>query len=121
MRAQIPSLIAENLEKVGGLRGIFANIPQRRRIVMASSIFHSLSDPVRLSILYALSATSLCVCVIKSIIKVPDSKLSYHLDNLKSAGLVTQQAEGRFIVYKITDLGRAALYACDTIQSRLEE
>jgi len=56
--------------------------------------------------------TPLCVCVIKSILKIADSLLSYHLDDLKSAGLVSAETEGRFIVYRITDLGRELLSTC---------
>ena len=87
-------------------------MPPRSVVKRVSGIFQSLSDPVRLSILYALSMTPLCVCVIKSILKIADSLLSYHLDDLKSAGLVTAKTEGRFIVYRITDLGRELLSTC---------
>src|SRR5665647_2028371 len=48
--------------------------------------FHPLSDPIRLSILHLLSAQPICVCVIKDVLHVPDSKLSYHLSVLQSTG-----------------------------------
>lgn len=113
---RIPEVVADSLEKVGGLEKISQSIPEPRHMTTLTTIFQSLSDPVRLSILHVLSSTPLCVCVIKSLVKITDSKLSYHLDNLKSAGLVAQQSEGKFIIYKTTDLGGKLLSASDSIQ-----
>jgi ArsR family transcriptional regulator len=109
----IPKTVAEGVKQAGGLRGLGRSFPSARRINRASATFQSLSDPIRLSILYALSVTPLCVCVMKSLVKISDSKLSYHLDNLKSAGLVSREREGKFLVYRITELGRMVLSACD--------
>jgi ArsR family transcriptional regulator len=109
---RIPQRVAENLERVGGLQEVTRSIPPRPVVKRVSGVFQSLSDPVRLSILYALSMTPLCVCVIKSILKIADSLLSYHLDDLKSAGLVSAETQGRFIVYRITALGRELLSTC---------
>jgi len=111
----LPKIVAENLEKIGGLVEVRDHIPRGSRISLLSAVFQSLSDPVRLSILYALSVTPLCVCVIKSAVKIADSKLSYHLDNLRLAGLVVRQHEGKFIVYKITDTGRILLSICENV------
>jgi ArsR family transcriptional regulator len=109
---RIPERVSESLERLGGLEQVTRRIPPRSVVKRVSGVFQSLSDPVRLSILYALSMTPLCVCVIKSILKIADSLLSYHLDDLRSAGLVSAETEGRFIVYRITDLGRELLSTC---------
>lgn len=113
---EIPRLVLENVEKAGGLRGLSKSIPQAKRIDRVGAIFQSLSDPVRLSILYALAETPLCVCVIKSMVKISDSKLSYHLDKLKSTGLVSRKRDGKFIIYEITRLGRTLLSSCDDVE-----
>jgi ArsR family transcriptional regulator len=110
---RIPKVIAESVKQAGGLRGLGRSIPSATHINRTSATFRSLSDPIRLSILYALSVTPLCVCIIKSIVKISDSKLSYHLDNLKSAGLVSRERERKFLVYRITELGRTVLSTCD--------
>jgi ArsR family transcriptional regulator len=109
---RLPATVSQSLERVGGLEQVTRSIPPRPVVKRVSGIFQSLSDPVRLSILYALSTTPLCVCVIKSILKIADSLLSYHLEDLKSAGLVSAETQGRFIVYRITDLGRELLWTC---------
>lgn len=75
-------------------------------------MFQDITVREAVSILFALSITPLCVCAIKSILKMADSKLSYHLDDLKLAGLVSTETQGRFIVYSITDMGRKLLWTC---------
>jgi ArsR family transcriptional regulator len=112
---KLPGIVVESLEKVGGLKSVARNVPPKRHLNLAVEVFHSLSDPIRLSILHALSVSPLCVCVIKSIVKTSDSKLSYHLDCLTRAGIIRGRREGRFIVYEVTDLGRAILSVCDSI------
>ena len=112
MQVLMPKQVSENLERIGGLQRVTRSIPARSVVKRVSGIFQSLSDPVRLSILFALSIAPLCVCAIKSILKIADSKLSYHLDDLKLAGLVSTETQGRFIVYSITDMGRKLLWTC---------
>jgi ArsR family transcriptional regulator len=85
------------------------------RIEEASKIYGALSDPLRLRILSILKVQPLCVCVIREIVKIPDSKLSYHLGILKSAGLVESERDGNWIMYSLTELG--AEYA-KTVASR---
>ena len=107
-----PEVVTIGLRKCGGLKGMHGSIPEQGRISYMSSVFQSLSDPIRLSIIFALHVTPLCVCVMKSLFKIADSKLSYHLDSLESTGLISAKSEGRFIVYSITELGRTMLSAC---------
>lgn len=70
------------------------------------------ADPVRLKILSLLSAQPLCVCVIKEVIGIADSKLSYHLNVLRKAGLIDGEPQGNWIIYSLTD-GKDALKAFD--------
>ncbi|MFH0816935.1 MAG: metalloregulator ArsR/SmtB family transcription factor [Methanobacteriota archaeon] len=76
------------------------------RIGRYGKLYDALSDPLRLRILSILSVQSLCVCVIKEIVVVPDSKLSYHLSILKGAGLVSSRRDGNWIMYSLTKTGR---------------
>jgi len=113
---EYPQSVAASLAAVGGLKGAMEAIPKRARLRPASDVFQSVADPIRLSILYALSIAPLCVCALKPIVKIADSKLSYHLTSLKSAGLIAQRYEGRFIIYSITDSGRKIVSLCNDIQ-----
>jgi DNA-binding transcriptional ArsR family regulator len=112
---EFPQSVAASVAAVGGLKGFNEAIPKQKRLTASSDIFQSVGDPIRLSILYALSIAPLCVCVLKPIVKIADSKLSYHLASLKSASLIAQRYEGRFIIYSITDLGRRIVSLCNDI------
>ena len=76
----------------------------------ASSRLHqALADPIRLTIMNALLVQPLCVCVIKGIVNIAASKLSYHLSILKEQDFIAGEQQGNWIIYSITDRGRQAL------------
>jgi len=63
--------------------------------------FHALSDPIRLQVLDLLRSQELCVCELCDRLGVTQSKLSFHLKNLKEAELVRSRQEGRWIYYSL--------------------
>ena len=63
--------------------------------------FHALSDPIRIKVLELLRSQELCVCELCESLGVTQSKLSFHLKNLKEAGLVQARQEGRWIYYSL--------------------
>jgi ArsR family transcriptional regulator len=63
--------------------------------------FHALSDPIRIQVLELLRSQELCVCELCEQLGVTQSKLSFHLKNLKEAGLVQGRQEGRWIYYSL--------------------
>ena len=67
----------------------------------AVSLFHALSDPIRLSILQMLRGGERCVCDLQDDLEAAQSKLSFHLKVLKEAGLVSDRREGRWSYYTI--------------------
>ena len=67
----------------------------------AVSLFHALSDPIRLSILELLRGGERCVCDLQDDLDAAQSKLSFHLKVLKEAGLVEDRREGRWSYYTI--------------------
>jgi ArsR family transcriptional regulator len=105
----IPREISEQLCAGGGVDGLLRQIPSNEDLSFQARFHHALSDPVRLKILYALQAQPLCVCVIKELISIADSRLSYHLNVLKTAGLISGAQQGNWIIYTITDFGRSGL------------
>ncbi len=68
-------------------------------IIMAG--FQALSDPLRLAVIELLQKQELCVCDLCSHLEVSQSKLSFHLKNLKEAGLINPRQEGRWIYYSL--------------------
>ena len=63
--------------------------------------FHALSDPIRISVIELLRQRELCVCDLCDALEVSQSKLSFHLKNLKEANLVNARQEGRWIYYSL--------------------
>lgn len=63
--------------------------------------FHALSDPLRIKTIELLREKELCVCDLCEILGVTQSKLSFHLKNLKEAGLIRGRQEGRWIYYSL--------------------
>lgn len=63
--------------------------------------FHALADPLRIQVLELLRDRELCVCELCEHLSVGQSKLSFHLKNLKEAELVRGRQEGRWIYYSL--------------------
>lgn len=103
---EIPDSIREELEQLGGFDALADRIPQREDLEEKSRIYHALSDPLRLTILYLLKDQPLCVCVIKKFVRIADSKLSYHLAILKESGLIIGEYQGNWIIYSLTTAGK---------------
>lgn len=69
--------------------------------IQVSNYFRALADPLRIQIIELLRNQELCVCELCEKIDVSQSKLSFHLKNLKEANLVTSRQQGRWIYYSL--------------------
>lgn len=103
---KIPDPIKKQVEKCGGVEGIRVSIPPDESLAIQSGVYQALADPLRLKILTLLARQPLCVCIIKELVDIPDSKLSYHLGILKDTGLIEGNREGNWIIYRATRLGK---------------
>jgi ArsR family transcriptional regulator, arsenate/arsenite/antimonite-responsive transcriptional repressor len=63
--------------------------------------FHALSDETRLDIVRRLMRGEHCVCDLQGALEAAQSRLSFHLKTLKTAGLVTDRREGRWVYYQL--------------------
>ena len=63
--------------------------------------FRALSDPLRIQIIELLRSQELCVCELCEQLEVSQSKLSFHLKNLKEANLIRSRQQGRWIYYSL--------------------
>jgi len=103
---KVPDAIKKDVEKKGGIEGIVNLLAVEDKIVQESKIHYALSDPLRMKILNLLIIQPLCVCLMKEIVKISDSKLSYHLSVLKEYGLIEGKREGNWIIYHATPGGK---------------
>jgi DNA-binding transcriptional ArsR family regulator len=107
---RLPELIPENvqtsLDELGGVDQLPSLLPPDGELSSMAQAHKALADPLRLKVLHLLSASRLCVCVIRTVTDVEDSKLSYHLGLLRSTGLITSEREGNWMIYELTAKGR---------------
>src|SRR3954468_2699753 len=66
-----------------------------------ATLFHALSDPIRIDVLSELAQGERCVCDLTAALGVAQSRLSWHLKTLKDAGLVSDRREGRWSYYTL--------------------
>lgn len=67
------------------------------------TVFKALSDETRLRILKLLEHGELCVCEIVAAFGVGQPRVSFHLAALRTAGLVKDRKEGKWMHYSIDD------------------
>jgi len=106
---EISDQIQKELDEIGGFDALTARIPGPTELKEKSKVYHALSDPLRLTILYLLKDQPLCVCVINRFMRLAGSKLSYHLTILKESELIEGEYDGNWIIYSLTERGRKAL------------
>ncbi|MFW3146533.1 MAG: ArsR/SmtB family transcription factor [Thermoplasmatota archaeon] len=103
---EVPEPIRDEVEDKGGLEGIGSRMPSDSEIEELSKAYKALSDPSRTRILYLIKVQSLCVCCIKELVQMSDSKLSYHLSQLRDADMIKGEQVKNWIIYSITEKGR---------------
>ncbi len=103
----IPQEIADSLCSCGGIEGIISELPGDKDLELMRDWYQACADIVRLKILFLLEPRPLCVCVIKAVVNIADSKLSYHLNILKKTGLIEGEQQGNYIIYRITPDARS--------------
>lgn len=101
----IPPDVEASLNASGGIEGLVSHLPEDAEAQAAASLFRALADPFRLKILALLAVQPLCVCVIRSVLEISDSRLSYHLSILKKADLIAGEQSGTWIIYRLTEEG----------------
>jgi len=113
---EIPEQIQKEIDELGGFEALAGRIPSTTKLEEKSRVFHALSDPLRLTILYLLRDQPLCVCVINRFMCLAGSKLSYHLNILKESAMIEGEYHGNWIIYSITDDGRRILKCSERIE-----
>lgn len=100
-------LLCLDLEKAERLR---RNRIDPDRADRLSGQAKSLADPTRLTLVAALAeGGELCVCDLAWVMERDENLVSHHLRQLKAAGLVTSQRDGKMVIYSLTARGHALL------------
>jgi ArsR family transcriptional regulator len=102
----LPDEVSEAISEVGGLDLLLSAI-KPDEIKAQVNLHRILSDETRLTILQAIKQCDMCPCVLKVLMKISDSRLSYHLMVLEEAGLVRSYKKKNWKIYSITEKGRS--------------
>jgi ArsR family transcriptional regulator len=71
----------------------------------AQKIFRALADRNRLRILLMLRGRPLAVCEIREVLGIAVSTVSKHLSLLREAGLITDEKDGKWVNYRLSEAG----------------
>ncbi|MEM0021250.1 MAG: metalloregulator ArsR/SmtB family transcription factor [Fervidicoccaceae archaeon] len=80
-----------------------------------SKILSTISEPLRLKILYLLRQSPLPVCIIAFLLKTDRTLVSHHMNKLLELGLVKVERSRRFSIYSLTDQGKELVKAIEKI------
>jgi len=110
--SNLPTEMEKVMHDNGGLKKIKNSIPGKEVLTRESKVFKILSNPIRLQIMYALSISKLCPCILKDVTRITDSKLSYHLNILEKAGLISSIPRKKWRIYELTQYGKRMIDNC---------
>jgi ArsR family transcriptional regulator len=78
-------------------------MPSQGRVNSLATLFKAFGDSTRLSILWALSESEMCVCDICALLNLKQSTVSHQLNKLKMSRLVKNRRDGKVIFYSLLD------------------
>jgi len=102
---EIPAEALEMISGPGGYEGLIAALPDDATVARVRAFHHACADGYRIRILEMLRVQPLCVCIIREVLGIPKTKLSYHLKILQEAGMIAGTAKGTWIIYELTEYG----------------
>jgi ArsR family transcriptional regulator len=85
------------------------------------TILKALSDGTRLRILKLLEHGELCVCEIVAAFDMSQPKVSFHLGVLKTAGLLKDRKEGKWMYYRLDDADLFKRFLMLSVLERIPE
>jgi ArsR family transcriptional regulator len=78
-----------------------ANFETVRRLHSDAEQFKLLADKSRLSLLYYLRESEICVCDLVALTGMSQPNVSQHMRKLKSGGLVAESRRGQWVYYRL--------------------
>jgi ArsR family transcriptional regulator len=96
-RCACPSLLQHKEKLVKSLEELNAAFP------ILASWLKIIADPVRLKMLLLLKEKPLCACELEFVLDVSQPTVSYHLQKLRTEGLVDLVREGRWTMVRVKD------------------
>ena len=85
------------------IRRAMQAVPSETELVRLAECFKLFGDPTRLRILFALSASELCVCDLADLLGVTKSAVSHQLKALRRDNFVAYRRAGKNVFYRLSD------------------
>jgi ArsR family transcriptional regulator, lead/cadmium/zinc/bismuth-responsive transcriptional repressor len=85
------------------IRTVRGNMPEMVDLYELADFFKLFGDSTRLSILWALSESEMCVCDLCALLKMKQPAVSHQLKNLKLSRVVKARRDGKVIYYSLDD------------------
>lgn len=86
-------------------------MPEEEHLYDLAELFKVFGDSTRIRILYALTASEMCVCDIAALLNMTQSAISHQLRILKAARLVKHRKAGKVVFYSLNDSHVAHIFA----------
>lgn len=78
-------------------------LPSSQPLDELAGLFKLFGDRTRISILWALSESEMCVCDLCALLQMKQSAVSHQLRNLKQSRVVKSRRDGKVIYYALDD------------------
>ena len=85
------------------IRLVQQKLPDQVALYELADLFKLFGDSTRISILWALSESEMCVCDICALLKMKQPAVSHQLKNLKQSRIVKARRDGKVIYYSLDD------------------
>jgi ArsR family transcriptional regulator len=78
-------------------------LPDQVALYKLADLFKLFGDSTRISILWALSESEMCVCDLCALLKMKQPAVSHQLKNLKQSRVVKARRDGKIVYYSLDD------------------
>ena len=85
------------------LQAVQAAMPGDAELCELADFFKIFGDRTRISILWALSESEMCVCDLCALLDMKQSAVSHQLKLLKQSRIVRHRREGKVVYYSLND------------------
>ena len=102
MNSAVETCITKGIHR-NTIRTVKGNMPDPVALYDLADLFKLFGDCTRLSILWALSESEMCVCDLCALLKMKQPAVSHQLKNLKQSRIVKARRDGKVIYYSLDD------------------
>lgn len=102
MTAPLEACISEGIHQET-VHEVRRRMPEQVDLHELADLFKLFADSTRISILWALSESELCVCDLCALLKMKQPAVSHQLKHLKQARVVRARRDGKVIYYSLDD------------------